>query len=102
MPVTSQIVADGSAPSDQHEPVRIDRTKEPERWRYVCPNGHTNWDRTNNHIWCRACRRQVEAGEEDISPEHWEIYDKQRDRTIPWSAVRVVDPKDRHRRPSVR
>ncbi|NLV14378.1 hypothetical protein GOC77_14010 [Haloarcula argentinensis] len=73
----------------------MDRSRTREKWRYTCPNGHTDWDCTNNHVWCRGCRRQLEAGDEDISPEHWEIYDKQRDRYIPWSAVRLVHRRQR-------
>jgi len=67
--------------------VTIDRTG-PDRYRYVCPNGHTNWDRTNNHIWCPECRRQAEHGA-DVEPEHWEIHDKKTGETIPWSAIQL-------------
>jgi len=69
--------------------ITIDRTG-PDRYRYVCPNGHTNWDRTNNHIWCPSCRRQSEHGA-DIEPEHWEIHDKKTDDTIPWSAIQITE-----------
>lgn len=69
--------------------VSIDRSG-PERYRYVCPNGHTDWDRTNNHLWCRACRRQHEAGD-DVTPEHWTLYDKRDDQTIHWSNVELIE-----------
>jgi hypothetical protein len=82
------LAADGSSAEDRHETVRIDRADPVERYRYVCPNGHHDWDRTNNHIWCRSCRQQSENGD-DVDPEHWEIYDKKRDETIPWSAIEV-------------
>jgi len=84
--LTVRVVGDGSSVADAHPAVEIDRSELAQRWRYVCPNGHTDWDCTNNHIWCRGCRRQVEAGD-DVAPEHWAIYDKQRDRSLPWSTV---------------
>lgn len=89
---TRQLRADGSARADSRERVRIDRSQETQRWRYVCPNGHTDWYPTNSHLWCKGCRRQVEAGE-DVDPEHWEIVDKTSRESIPWSAVELVDPR---------
>ncbi|MFC7047311.1 hypothetical protein ACFQH6_19550 [Halobacteriaceae archaeon GCM10025711] len=89
-PQTGSVAGDGSSCTDAHDIVVIDRSSDGEPYRYVCPNGHANWDRTNNHIWCQSCRRQYENGE-DIDPEHWSIYDKRDDVYIPWSAVRVKD-----------
>lgn len=83
----AELVADGSAAADAHPRVRVDRQDEPYRWR--CPNGHTDWDKTNSHIWCRSCRMQNENGE-DMDPEHYEIVDEKTDREIPWSAVELV------------
>ena len=88
MSTTELLLADGSSPLDAHETVRIDRSTPTERYRYVCPNGHTDWDKTNNHIWCRSCRQQAENGD-DVHPEHWEIVDKKTDEEIPWSAVEI-------------
>lgn len=84
------MVADGSAAGDRQDQVVIDRRKTSDRYRYVCPNGHTNWDRTNNHIWCRECRRQHENGV-DVDPEHWGLVDKKTGETIPWSAVTLAE-----------
>jgi len=90
------IRTDGSAVEDAPDPVVIDRTDEVDRMRYTCPNGHTTWDRTNNHIWCRMCRRACEHGE-DVDPEHYELLDKATGETIPWSAVRLAeDEPHRH------
>lgn len=83
MPRLQRIETDGSAEADA-ERVRIDRTAEPYRW--VCPNGHVDWSRTNNHVWCRSCRRQHEAGA-DVTPEHYEILDRKTEERLPWSAV---------------
>jgi len=90
---TKQLVSDGSSACDARPTVTIDRSKDRQRWRFVCPNGHTDWHPTNNHVWCKGCRRQYEAGDEDIDPEHWEIVDKQTDERIPWSAVELIDPR---------
>ena len=84
------VVTDGSAETDAPEPVEIDRTNASERWRYRCPRGHVNWDRTNNHIWCQGCRRQHEAGE-DVDPEWYELVDAKTGERVPWSAVEVVE-----------
>ncbi|MFW5905611.1 MAG: hypothetical protein ACOCUO_02065, partial [archaeon] len=65
-------VADGSAVADRHPVVVIDRSDFVDRHRYVCPNGHSRWDPTNAHIWCRSCRDQYEAGD-DVDPEHYEL-----------------------------
>jgi hypothetical protein len=83
--------ADGSALADSHERVVIDRAGEPYRWR--CPNGHTSWDRTNNHIHCPSCRRALEnRGLMEIQDaEHWEIVDEKTGRTIPYSAVSFAE-----------
>lgn len=86
----AEIVADGSAAADAHPRVRVDRREEPYRWK--CPNGHVDWDKTNSHIWCRSCRMQNEAGD-DLDPEHYEIIDAKRDMEIPWSAVELVSDR---------
>ena len=65
--------------------VLVDRGNDPYRWR--CPNNHTSWDRTNNHIWCPSCSRAAENGA-DVSPEHWELLDKKTGEAVPWAAVR--------------
>lgn len=88
MSSTDQVIADGSAHADTFPGVQIDRDDEPLRWR--CPNGHISWDRTNNHLWCPACRKASESGH-DVEPEHWEIVDAKHDKTIPYSAVEFVE-----------
>jgi len=36
---------------------RINLDEKLDRWRWTCPNGHRNWEPTNNHFWCQACAR---------------------------------------------
>lgn len=93
MPVA---VGDGSSAQDAQR-VRIDRSNPAERYRFTCPNGHVNWDRTNNHIWCRQCRRAFEAGE-DLDPEHYHIVDQQTGDEIPWGAVELAEDDRRRSR----
>lgn len=82
-------IADGSSKRDAPELVIVDR-RGPERYRWRCPNGHVDWSRTNNHLWCSACSRQSEQGA-DIHPEHWEVHDQKNGETIPWSAVQLIE-----------
>ena len=76
------IRTDGSALADAQR-VEIDLEDERDRWRFRCPNNHTTWSRTNNHIWCQGCSR---AG---VDPEHYEVVDKRSGEEVPWSAVVV-------------
>lgn len=85
------LIGDGSAIQDSHPLVLVDREAEPYRWR-CGERAHTDWDRTNSHIWCRGCLRQHEAGDDDVDPEHYEVWDAKEDRLVPWSAV--VTPAD--------
>lgn len=81
------ILADGSAQADAPTRVRIDRADDLDRWRYRCPNGHTTWEPTNNHLWCHKCSQLADA---DEGPEYYEILDARTDERIPWSAVELV------------
>jgi len=62
-------------------------------YRWVCPNGHPCWERTNSHLWCSSCRRALENdGLMKVQQaEHWEIFDKKDEETIPYSAVRFAE-----------
>lgn len=88
--VRGDVRGDGSALADAPDRVEIDRSDHVERYRWRCPNGHIDWDRTNNHIWCRGCLRQHEAGE-DVDPEHYAVVDAKTGEEISWSAVEVLD-----------
>lgn len=69
--------------------VRIDRTDAVDRYRFVCPAGHTSWDRTNSHGWCETCANAAKQGA-DVEPEFWEIYDKREDVLIPYERIDFV------------
>lgn len=86
------IATDGSSEQDRHPIVTINVAVETERWRFRCPNGHRgkSWSPTNNHIYCRNCKQQMDNGD-DVSPEHYELYDKKTGETIPFSAIRFID-----------
>jgi len=86
----ASLLADGSSRLDSHPTVRIDRAADEDRWRFTCPNGHTDWDRTNSHIWCRSCCHAAEHGA-DVHPEHYELLDKKSGELVPWSAVELVE-----------
>ncbi|OYR79301.1 hypothetical protein DJ84_18265 [Halorubrum ezzemoulense] len=73
---------------DADEIVSIDRSQTPDRWRYTCPYGHTDWDRTNCHAWCPTCRQMNESGL-DVDPEHYQILDKKREVMIPWEQLEL-------------
>lgn len=40
---------------------RIHLEDETDRWKWVCPNGHRNWEPTNHHFWCQTCARKQDA-----------------------------------------
>lgn len=46
---------DGEAARERR--VRINVDDEADRWRWVCPAGHREWEPTNEHFWCANCAR---------------------------------------------
>lgn len=86
------VASDANPELPESEIVEIDRSDFVQRHRYVCSERrmHSDWDKTNNHIWCRGCRRQCDAGD-DVDPEKYEIYDRKREETIAWERVRLIE-----------
>lgn len=86
----------GDSPTDDPVPdgptITIDAASSADRWRYTCPNGHRDWDRTNQHVWCRSCRRQIDQGATIDGPEHWHVVDQRTDEAIHWERVDLVEP----------
>ena len=37
--------------------VHIQMDSKADRWKWVCPAGHTNWQPTNGGVWCLSCSR---------------------------------------------
>jgi len=54
------------------EQTKIELNDETDRWRYRCPQGHTNWEPTNHHFWCASCARKWE-----VDPEFDELLDQE-------------------------
>lgn len=69
--------------SSKTDQIVIHSTNRRERWRYLCPNGHTNWQPTNGGIWCQQCSRQ-----HDIDDPHWHaLVDQKTDELVPWEHI---------------
>lgn len=64
----------------------INSSNDIERWRFVCPNGHTQWEPTNNHWWCREC---ANSHDPDATPEFYELLDRKTGETFERDEVRI-------------
>lgn len=64
----------------------IDTEDARQRWRYRCPKGHTTWEPTNRHWWCRECSRSHDP---DAEPEFEELVDKKTGEVFQRDEVRV-------------
>lgn len=42
-------------PTPSEESIEIDTRYAAERWRYICPNGHIDWEPTAEGFVCAAC-----------------------------------------------
>jgi len=80
----SGVLTDGSSVEDVKPRVRIDRDDELDRMRYRCPNNHTRWTPTNNHVYCHSCAQIEDAGE---GPEYFELLDAKSGETVEWSRI---------------
>lgn len=67
------------------EAVRIESRSD--RWRFVCPRGHRDWEPTNHHFWCAACARR-----DDVDGVFYELHDRRDDRLLEREQVRLVTP----------
>lgn len=81
-------VDDGFDGQDGGEVVIISRDG-PSRYRWTCPFGHTNWEPTGDHIWCRECAKNQPVRGPAADGRHWQLVDKKDRRTIPWRCVEV-------------
>jgi hypothetical protein len=59
--------------------VTIDR--DAERYRWLCPAGHANWEPTGEHIWCQTCYRL------EMDAAHDTLCDAKAGTTIPFERV---------------
>ena len=77
----TETITDGSSESDSSI-VEIDTNDKIDRMRYRCPNNHTRWVPTNNHVYCNSCSQISGAG-----PEYYELLDAKTGESIPWERV---------------
>lgn len=78
------VVTDGSSVEDVESRVRIDRDDELDRQRWRCPNNHTRWTPTNNHVYCHSCAQFADPGK---GPEYYKLLDAKSGETVEWSRI---------------
>lgn len=54
--------------------IRISSTVQ--KWRYRCPEGHTNWFPIDGKFRCRSCAKNRNAGA-DVDPEFEHLHDQE-------------------------
>ncbi|MFP8952403.1 hypothetical protein ACLI4Z_16475 [Natrialbaceae archaeon A-arb3/5] len=59
-----------------------------DRWKWVCPRGHRDWEPTNHHFWCAACAR---AADDDVMPEFDSLHNKQSGETVHRDELQLLD-----------
>lgn len=62
----------------------INLDKHVDRWRWACPNGHRNWEPTNEHFWCQQCARA-----HDLDPVFHELHDTRSGETYERDELRL-------------
>ncbi|GAA1280269.1 hypothetical protein GCM10009646_79130 [Streptomyces aureus] len=77
--------------------VHIDRSDAIDRFRFVCPAGHTTWERCNSHAWCAQCSKASQQGS-DVEPEFYEIWDKKTGDMIAYDAIEFEGPDEESQR----
>ena len=58
-----------------------------DRWRFVCPRGHRDWEPTNHHFWCAACARA-----HDHDGVFHELHDKRDGGLLAREDVKLMTP----------
>lgn len=76
---------------------QIDRSDAIDRFRFVCPAGHTTWERTNSHGWCAQCSKASKQGA-DVDPEFYQIWDKKTGDMIDYGAIEFSGPDEESQR----
>ena len=72
---------------------KIDLSDESDRWEWRCPVGHTAWEPTNFHFWCRQCARSW-SHNDDIEPEFQQLRNDRTDELVAREDVRLVYGED--------
>lgn len=79
-----------TTPNEPDGSVTIDLADEIDRMRYRCPNGHTSFAPTNNHLWCKSCADAAQRGH-DIEAEHYTLHDARTGEEIAWSDIELIE-----------
>jgi hypothetical protein len=66
----------------------IQVTDEIDRWKWVCPRGHRQWEPTNHHFWCATCAR---ANDDEAEPEFDELRNKKTGETVHRDDLRLLE-----------
>ncbi|WP_323190775.1 hypothetical protein [Halostella sp. PRR32] len=64
-----------------------------DRWKWVCPRGHRQWEPVNHHFWCASCARQTN---EDAEPTFTALRNRATDEVVDRDDVRLVTPAGRY------
>lgn len=67
-------------------PISIDLSDPLDRYRFTCPRGHTDWERTNSHFWCRSC-----ANGWDVDPVFNELTDRKTRELVERDRIQFAD-----------
>lgn len=59
--------------------------------RWECPAGHKSWERTNSHIWCHGCAREL-THNPDADPEWYELLDTATGEIVPFEELKQEWP----------
>jgi hypothetical protein len=65
---------------------------ETDRWRWTCPQGHRNWEPTNNHFWCQTCAQSAADHGEDVDPVFNELRDESDGETYGRDQLKLITP----------
>lgn len=71
------------------EPITIHIDDDVDRWRFVCPRGHRNWEPVDGHFWCQSCARLSDPG---VDPTFTELKDEKTERLLRRDEIVLMTP----------
>jgi rubredoxin len=72
--------------SDDRTVIDLDDPIDRRAWR--CPAGHTQWEPTNEHFYCRTCGATAQQGA-DVDPSFEHLRDERTGDLVPREAIRL-------------